>query len=118
MSRIRGKGVAPEFGVRRMLQGMFSRSEDRLAFNNGYFLLLAPQGCQTSGMSTAPQKSVNRIRQSLRLELPVWSRIDRSRLQRAGTVSRNTWITEAILEKLDRENSELPFVRLGVDNDV
>ena len=34
-------------------------------------------------------------RQSLRLDQEVWQKIDRER-----SVSRNTWITEAILEKL------------------
>ena len=46
-----------------------------------------------------------RPRQSLRLETQVWEKIDRIRTKRAGTVSRNTWITEAIIEKLTREQS-------------
>jgi len=42
-------------------------------------------------------------RQSLRLDPEVWERIDRVRRKRAGSVSRNTWIAEAIVEKLSRE---------------
>lgn len=45
----------------------------------------------------------DRARQSLRLDPDVWTAIDRARLQRAGNISRNTWIAEAILEKLERE---------------
>ena len=44
-----------------------------------------------------------RPRQSLRLDPHLWEEIDRDRSKRAGSVSRNTWITEAILEKLSRE---------------
>lgn len=44
--------------------------------------------------------SVERPRQSLRLDPEIWKQIDRERAKRAGSVSRNTWITEAILEKL------------------
>jgi hypothetical protein len=44
--------------------------------------------------------SEKRSRQSLRLDPEVWEEIDRDRGKRPGTVSRNTWITEAILEKL------------------
>jgi hypothetical protein len=42
-------------------------------------------------------------RQSLRLHPELWKKIDRERSKRAGSVSRNTWITEAILEKLSRK---------------
>jgi hypothetical protein len=45
-------------------------------------------------------------RQSLRLIPEVWEKIDRERSKRPGTVSRNTWITEAILEKLSRERNK------------
>lgn len=43
--------------------------------------------------------------QSLRLDPEVWMAIDAARLRRAGSISRNTWITEAIAEKLAREQS-------------
>jgi len=45
----------------------------------------------------------DRGRQSLRLDPEVWTAIDSARLRRAGSISRNTWITEAIAEKLARE---------------
>ena len=53
---------------------------------------------------TANHKQLDdRGRQSLRLDPEVWTAIDRVRLRRAGSISRNTWITEAIAEKLARE---------------
>jgi hypothetical protein len=51
----------------------------------------------------ASTKLDDRGRQSLRLEPEVWTAIDMARLRRAGSISRNTWITEAIAEKLARE---------------
>lgn len=46
-------------------------------------------------------------RQSLRLAADVWTAIDASRQRRPGNVSRNSWIAEAVFEKLKRENSEV-----------
>jgi predicted HicB family RNase H-like nuclease len=51
----------------------------------------------------ASTKPDDRGRQSLRLDPEVWTAIDIARLRRAGSISRNTWITEAIAEKLARE---------------
>lgn len=45
----------------------------------------------------------DRTRQNLRLDPALGAAIDRARLKRPGNVSRNTWITEAILEKLSRD---------------
>jgi predicted transcriptional regulator len=47
----------------------------------------------------------DRGRQSLRLDPEVRRAIDMARLRRAGNISRNTWITEAIAEKLAREQN-------------
>ena len=49
--------------------------------------------------------SDKRLRQSLRLEQELWDAIDSARARRAGTISRNTWITEAILDRLARERT-------------
>lgn len=49
----------------------------------------------------APRKSRNRI--NLRLSPEVFELIDAVRTSRAGVISRNTWISEAIREKLDRD---------------
>jgi hypothetical protein len=57
----------------------------------------------------AVRVSAERPRQSLRLDPQVWKAIDRIRAKRAGTVSRNTWISEAILEKLSREEAVRPI---------
>jgi hypothetical protein len=46
---------------------------------------------------------VKRPCKNLRLDPDIWVQIDHKREKRAGSVSRNTWITEAILEKLARE---------------
>ena len=56
----------------------------------------------------------DRGRQNLRLDPEVWAAIDMARLRRAGSISRNTWITEAIAEKLAREqNSGSPRRQVG-----
>jgi len=49
--------------------------------------------------------SEEKVRQNLRLDPEVWSAIDSDRSKRPGNVSRNTWITEAILDKLARQPS-------------
>ncbi|KWN68479.1 hypothetical protein WT90_26125 [Burkholderia stagnalis] len=51
---------------------------------------------------TEPAKTSIRHRQSLRLDDATWAAIDAARSRRPGNVSRNTWITEAITEKLQR----------------
>lgn len=43
-------------------------------------------------------------RLNLRLSAETFARIDAARADRPGSVSRNTWISEAIAEKLAREN--------------
>jgi hypothetical protein len=55
--------------------------------------------------------SEKRLRQSLRLEPDVWDEIDHARGKRAGSISRNTWISEAILEKLSRDRGKQPESR-------
>jgi hypothetical protein len=52
---------------------------------------------------TATAKKDDRSRQSVRLYPEIWEAIDLLRTKRPGVVSRNTWIAEAILEKLARE---------------
>lgn len=47
----------------------------------------------------------DRDRTNLRLNPETVAAIDAARLRRAGKVSRNTWITEAIQEKLVREEA-------------
>ncbi|RTL79089.1 MAG: hypothetical protein EKK29_22190 [Hyphomicrobiales bacterium] len=52
---------------------------------------------------SATAKKDDRSRQSVRLYPEIWEAIDLLRTKRPGVVSRNTWIAEAILEKLARE---------------
>lgn len=55
-------------------------------------------------MSTAKPTTVRELdRINLRLTAETFERIDSARGRRNGNVSRNTWITEAIAEKLARE---------------
>lgn len=55
-------------------------------------------------MKTAPNDSPRTLdRINLRLPPDMFEAIDAARGRRAGNVSRNTWITEAIQEKLSRE---------------
>lgn len=51
---------------------------------------------------TTTPRPLDRI--NLRLPANVFQAIDNARARRAGHVSRNTWITEAIQEKLLRES--------------
>lgn len=46
---------------------------------------------------------IDRTRVNIRLESGVWHQIDLRRADRAGFVSRNTWIEEAVMEKLAKE---------------
>jgi hypothetical protein len=54
-------------------------------------------------MRTAPKTSDPRSRGSLRLDPKVWEAVDEARSGRPGFISRNTWVMEAILEKLANE---------------
>ncbi len=61
-------------------------------------------------------KKDDRPRQSIRLRPEMWAAIDALRVQRGGVISRNTWIAEAIFEKLAREedtNMSSPQPRRG-----
>jgi metal-responsive CopG/Arc/MetJ family transcriptional regulator len=44
-----------------------------------------------------------RSHQSLRLDYEMLEAIDRLRARRPGNISRNTWIVEAVQEKIERE---------------
>lgn len=60
------------------------------------------------GATLAPMKNIvntprNRDRTSLRLDAELVAMIDKMRINRVGVISRNTWIAEAIQEKLARE---------------
>jgi hypothetical protein len=51
-------------------------------------------------------EELEEVRFTLRAPRFLFSRIDGSRRNRPGHVSRNTWILEAITEKLQRESSK------------
>src|SRR4051794_29469212 len=50
-----------------------------------------------------PKRGFEAFATSVRLSKEVFEKIATACRQRSGVVSQNTWITEAILEKLDRE---------------
>lgn len=56
-----------------------------------------------SGLAPSTLDRIN-----LRLPAEMFAAIDDARLTRAGHVSRNTWLTEAVQEKLARETSVAP----------
>jgi hypothetical protein len=61
----------------------------------------------------SPRQIDDRTRQNLRLDPHLMAQIDLARANRAGNVSRNTWIAEAILEKIQRERGEQAISGLG-----
>ncbi len=81
------------------------------------YLILAPKRRQNRIMRQTAPLHGDRTRQNLRLDPALGAAIDRARLKRAGNVSRNTWITEAILEKLSREEPA-SFAELESRNDT
>jgi hypothetical protein len=65
-------------------------------------------------MTENQAKLDDRARQNLRLNPDMWTAIDAARLRRPGSVSRNTWISEAIVEKLARgQDNGAPPVKVG-----
>lgn len=60
-----------------------------------------------NGAMTRPKTSTVRDldRINLRLSTETFALIDAARGDRLGNISRNTWITEAVAEKLARETS-------------
>ena len=50
-------------------------------------------------------KEKDTARISLRLPKELFDEIDRLRSARPGNISRNTWIAEAVKEKLERDNT-------------
>jgi len=54
-------------------------------------------------MTQPARTNTDRSCATLRLDPGIGARIDRARMARPGNISRNTWITEAILEKLERD---------------
>ncbi len=60
-------------------------------------------GAMTMPPKPATVRDLDRI--NLRLSAETFALIDAARADRLGNVSRNTWITEAVAEKLAREMS-------------
>ena len=60
-------------------------------------------GAMASDSKATTVESLDRI--NLRLPAETFEAIDACRAQRTGVVSRNTWLTEAVEEKLARERA-------------
>jgi metal-responsive CopG/Arc/MetJ family transcriptional regulator len=61
-------------------------------------------------MMAQPQNRTDQSRErfNMRLPKPVLRAVDEARLKRPGSISRNSWIAEAISDKLKHEEIELP----------
>jgi hypothetical protein len=64
-------------------------------------------GAMLPDSKTATIRSLDRI--NLRLPAETFEAIDTARASRPGNISRNTWITEAVEEKLARYRAERGF---------
>jgi predicted HicB family RNase H-like nuclease len=67
------------------------------------FLAEAPNRRHYGIMPSRTHKQPKDGRSNLRLSPELWSAIDSARDKRPGNVSRNTWLIEAITEKLAKE---------------
>ena len=61
-------------------------------------------GAMLSDSKTATIRTLDRI--NLRLPAEAFEAIDAARIVRPGNISRNTWITEAVEEKLARDRGQ------------
>jgi hypothetical protein len=77
-----------------------------IVFRRGV-LDMAPKRRQRRGMKSSAKTSVIRDLDRINLRLPpeMFVAMDCARGERPGSVSRNTWITEAIEEKLARDGA-------------
>ena len=71
-------------------------------------------GAMLTDSKAATVRTLDRI--NLRLPAETFDAIDAARGARPGNISRNTWITEAIEEKLAREHSEADESEVGAAN--
>jgi hypothetical protein len=83
-----------------------------------YILAMSQNGATMAHMKDADKDSRSSLmeRTTLRLPREVVEAVDAERSRRAGSVSRNTWITEAVAEKLTRHSSTLRAQSDGVGN--
>lgn len=63
---------------------------------------------------TATVRTLDRI--NLRLSAETFEAIDAARVTRSGNISRNTWITEAVEEKLARDRAASGQGKGGADH--
>jgi hypothetical protein len=70
-------------------------------------------GAMLPDSKTATIRSLDRI--NLRLPADTFEAIDTVRAGRPGNISRNTWITEAVEEKLARDRAERGLSNGAID---
>ena len=71
-------------------------------------------GAMLPDSKTATVRTLDRI--NLRLPAETFEAIDAARGARPGNVSRNTWITEAVEEKLARDRRSSGKLKSGADH--
>lgn len=54
-------------------------------------------------MNSEKKTSNTKSRANVRFDPDIWAKVDQSRNTRVGFVSRNSWILEAVIEKLTKE---------------
>lgn len=77
-------------------------------------LMWRHSGAMIPDSKTATVRTLDRI--NLRLPGETFDAIDAARGARPGNISRNTWITEAVEEKLARDRAESGQGKSGADN--
>src|ERR1700679_4375126 len=93
------------------------RKLKRFKYLSLILVALAPLRRHNGFMLTEVKLDDSLARQNLRLKNSLWKAIDDCCAMRAGAVSRNTWITEAIIEKLEKDaNKPLRFPKRGVNH--
>ncbi len=91
-------------------RGRFGRSSTYLAKQQktGFWFVLdfGAKVAPNHMMANVTQFQNPKIRANVRFDKHTWMLIDESRTMRMGYVSRNSWILEAIQEKLTKELNE------------
>jgi hypothetical protein len=80
-----------------------ARNENKRETTLDWAPLWRHAGAMLADSKTASVRTLDRI--NLRLPAETFEAIDASREARPGNISRNTWITEAIQEKLTRDRA-------------
>lgn len=95
-------GLGPRVPIRKKRSGR-DHAHLRKPVLHGCDLYLVTNLCHNGAMMAPISRTLERI--NLRLPKALFAAIDAARGNRPGKVSRNTWIAEAVQEKLAREGA-------------